>query len=76
MVEWYFSCHTYIVFPSLGRVTGGMPPKDSANLVRRSIVGVACTRIIGRGCNTRSIGIVLTNGDQPADVLLQVSLLN
>ena len=47
MAERYFSRILYAVFSSLGRVTGGVPPKYSADLVWRSVIEVVRTRVVG-----------------------------
>ena len=52
-----------------------MPPRDSTDFMRRSVVGVARTRIIGQSRSTKSSGTLPTSSDQPVDVLLQVSSL-
>ena len=70
--------HCYVpgqVFSSLGRIIGGIPLRDSANFVRRSIIGVVRTHVIGRSQNEKSIGVLQTCDDQPADVFLYVSSL-
>ena len=57
----------YVVFPCLGRITGGMPPRNSMDFMRRSVIGVARTRVVGQGQSASSIGVLPTSGDQPAD---------
>ena len=47
-------------------------PRDSMNFMRRSVIGVVHTRVVGWSQNASSIGILPTSSDQPADVLLQV----
>ena len=43
--------------------------------MRRSVVGVARTRVISQSQNVRSSGVLPTSSDQSTDVLLQVSTL-
>ena len=76
MAKRYFSRIWHAVFSGLGRVTGGVPPRYGADLVGRSVIEVARTRVVGRGRQVRSIGIMPPNSYQPADILLQVSFLN
>ena len=52
-----------------------MPLGDGTNLIRGSVIGVAHTRVVGRGLYARSIGIVQTSRDQPTDILLSVPFL-
>ena len=42
----------------------------------RPVIGVARNHVISQGRDEMSIGIVLTSGDQPADIFLRVPLLN
>ena len=53
-----------------------MPPRYGSDLVGRPIIEVARTYVIGRGHHARSIDIVSSSGDQPANVLLWVSYLD
>ena len=45
------------------------------NFMRRSVVGVVRTCIVGRSRSIRSSAIFLTNDNKPTNVLLQVSNL-
>ena len=74
VAEHYFSCILNTIFSSIGRVTGSMPPRYGSDLVRRPIIRVARTRVIGQG-RTRSIGIMSSSSDQPTNIFLQVSFL-